>query len=307
MSLTYKDQYDTKGYVIVRGLLTQSEIRHYTQQLEMLSGITRENYYNCKESLLTSAQQNALWDRVDGISQISEFWSLIFHKRLLSVVKELLGEKVCYLQHTDLLVGNSNFTWHRDNVHRVLGKGSDWEDSLTPYALVRCAFYLQSYEESHFKLGLIPGSHRANKPVSLATKLSEAWVQIVRKLSYINPSLQKWAKNAEWIKTEPGDCILFDPRLLHSGSSIIGPKYSMILAYGIENVHYYNHYNYYRHMREDLALEDLPTELVTLLKTASLYPQQLPSYAYIPYTYSPSLIHKSVGLTGNKSQLRKNS
>ena len=153
MNSTYKEQYNTQGYVIVRGLLTQEEIRNYTEQLEMLSGITRVDYHKKKENLLTSGQQNALWDKVDGISQISGFWPLIFHQHLLSVVKEILGEKVCYLQHTDLLVGFSNFTWHRDNVNRILNQGSDWDESKAPYALLRCAFYLQS-SAIHQSVGL---------------------------------------------------------------------------------------------------------------------------------------------------------
>ena len=45
------------------------------------------------------------------------------------------------------------------------------------------------------------------------------------------------------LKTSPGDCIVFDQRLLHAGGVLRGakPKYSMFLAYGADNLHSRNH------------------------------------------------------------------
>ena len=69
-----------------------------------------------------------------------------------------------------------------------------------------------------------------------------AWTEA---LSYLLPMARTWAAHAEWVATQPGDRILFDPRTLHSWSYITGPKYSMFLAFGVENSHYYNHHNYF--------------------------------------------------------------
>jgi len=78
----------------------------------------------------------------------------------------------------------------------------------------------------------------------------------------------------KWIRTNPGDIIIFDPRLLHRGSYITGPKYSMFIAYGIENEHYTNYNDYYLKTRKDLNYSAMPKKLAEQLKAANLYPKE---------------------------------
>jgi hypothetical protein len=74
-----------------------------------------------------------------------------------------------------------------------------------------------------------------------------------------------------WIKTEPGDCVIFNQRLLHSASRITGPKYSIFLSYGAPNEHSRNHRRYYMYERPDIGYGDYPTELAQKLQEAGLY------------------------------------
>ena len=46
-------------------------------------------------------------------------------------------------------------SWHRDNVNRTYGVGSDWDEARHPYQIVRVDIYLQRYEESQSRLGFI--------------------------------------------------------------------------------------------------------------------------------------------------------
>jgi hypothetical protein len=290
-----RDQLNRDGFVIIRDFLTDQEAQHYVSQLEALSTITRSDLESRSTGRGFSGSGSATsWNLPDGVSKTPAFWPLILDERLVSTVKELLGLEIRFLQHTDLHVGFSAISWHRDSVSRTFGVGPDWDEANEPYQLVRVGVYLQSYEESNFRLGFIKGSHRPATEVTLGRKFTEAKINWMGALSYLSPKVQMWAANAEWVATEPGDCIIFDPRTIHSGSYITGPKYSMFVAYGIENKHFYNHYNYYRHVRTELNYQELTPELVGKLKTAGLYPENIPVYDQIEGAWTPTPVLKNV-------------
>ncbi len=287
-----------KGYVLIKQLLSEAEAQFYIEKLENLSQIKRN------EAAAAGAKGNlgqrgltTSWSTTDGVTKTSDFWPIIFNERLLTVVRELLGQDIRFLQHTDLHVGFSAISWHRDNVSRTFGVGPDWDETKDPYALVRVGIYLQTFQESQFKLGFISGSHiPVNKP-SLSRRFNELKLNWLGVLSYVFTNIQRWVSNAEWIATEPGDCIIFDPRTTHSGSYIKGPKYSIFVAYGRENIHFYHHQNYYRHVRPELHYQDPAPELVKQLKVANLYPEERPVFdkidgAWVPPATLQNLIAK---------------
>ena len=268
-----RNQLQERGYVVVRRLLSKEEAAHYVHLLEARSGIQAGAYQKAAAGRGFSRKGiGGAWNLPDGVSKTADFWELITHERLLAVVRALLGPDVRYLQHSDLHVGFSAVAWHRDNVNRKFNVGSDWDETAEPYRLVRVGIYLQEHAVSNFELGLIDGSHRPAASVSWGRRLTEARLQALGALSYAFAPLRRWAANAAWIATDPGDCIIFDPRCIHSGSYITGPKYSMFLAYGIENRHFAQHYNYYRRVRTELNYQDLAPELVAHLQAADLYP-----------------------------------
>ncbi|MCB0167704.1 MAG: phytanoyl-CoA dioxygenase family protein [Anaerolineae bacterium] len=292
---TLQEQLKNQGFVVIRQFLSNQEVDFYVNKLEERSGITKENF-NAQGAGRGFDQKGrqASWNLPDGVSKSPDFWPLIYHERLISTVRDLLGPDIRFLQHTDLHVGFSAVAWHRDSVNRKFGKGPDWDESQAPYKMVRVGLYLQSHAESSFKLGFIKGSHRPATNITLGRRLSETQITWMGALSYLSPKAQLWAANAEWIATEPGDCIIFDPRTLHSGSYITGPKYSMFVAYGIENVHFYHHQNYYRHLRSELNYGDLAPELTQTLKAKGLYPDQFPVYADIKGAWTPAPVLKSL-------------
>jgi ectoine hydroxylase-related dioxygenase (phytanoyl-CoA dioxygenase family) len=284
-----REQFERQGFVVVRQLLSAAEAEHYIAILERQSEITRSDFKNkfSGRGFDRKGGQTA-WNLPDGVSKTPDFWPIIWHERLVAVARELLGPELRYLQHSDLQVGFSAISWHRDNVNRTLGHGPDWDETDQPYRLVRVGIYLQRFEESSFKLGFIPGSQRAPAHISLAHKLTEAKLKWLGGLSYVFAGLQMRASNAEWLATEPGDAVIFDPRTLHSGSYISGPKYSLFVAYGLENKHFYNHQNYYRHIRTELNYQDLVPDLVQKLTAAGLCPGQTPAYDPIQGAWVPA-------------------
>ena len=263
------------GFNVIRGLLSDTEVRHYRQQIQALAGVNDKQF------------GEEVFECPDGVSKNKDFWPLITTSRLIEAIQELLGPTARYTQHSDLHVHRTG-GWHRDCACRTYGIGPDGE----PYQVVRVAIYLQSYQESGSSLGVVPGSHRFEQ--HLSDEEWQHWTRCQQKASFsqrIRRKLGLW-KNPPlpdrqmvmwtdpdkvrpsfpvWIKTEPGDCIVFDQRLYHSASPVHGPKYAVYLSYSPDNQHARNHMSYYRHFRKDLGYEDLNPELAAILKERDLF------------------------------------
>ena len=288
-----KKEFEERGYFVVRGMLSLDEASHYRAEIQKLSGVGDEDF-NTKKFTCP-----------DGASKNTPFWPLIYHERLLKTIRTILGSAVRYTQHSDLhahmaskpsVPGGLVEGWHRDSACREFNVGSDWDESLGPYSIVRVAIYLQTYAESGSSLGVVPGSHRYEEKLTgnarrLWTRLLGAEYRIKRVLwrmglseepYYYHPWFHHRCKPVRWpilsrptdpvwIKTEPGDCIIFNQRLYHSASPIVGPKYAVYLSYATENEHSRNHLRYYRYLRKDLNYGPIDPELADILKEHDLF------------------------------------
>ncbi len=289
---TLRDEFEHRGYVVVRGLLSFSEADRYRAAIQELSGIHDRDY----------------GDRVfacpDGITQNRQFWPLIDNPRLLEVTRALLGPTARYTQHSDIHVNRAGRAaspmefggWHRDCACREFNVGPDWDESVGPYRVTRVAIYLQTYAESRSSLGVVPGSHRFEQKLlgndrRVWTRVLAAEYRAKRALwqmglagepNYYHPWFQhrtsavRWpifSRPAEpvWVKTEPGDAVIFNQRLYHSPSAIVGPKYALYLSYSPEDEHARNHLRYYRYHRSDLSYSPIPEELAQRLRENDLF------------------------------------
>src|SRR5262249_29231117 len=142
MSRPMRARFAEDGFVVVRALLTPSEVASYIEQLRRLAGAARR------------------WTEPDGVNRHPEFWPILFNERLLAAVRELFGHGVRYLPHNDLHVGFSSFSWHRDSVTRTFGDGADWDETEVTYQIARVGIYLQRFDDTQFKIGFVKGSHR---------------------------------------------------------------------------------------------------------------------------------------------------
>lgn len=255
-------QFQQQGFVHLPGLLSSAEVRTYRAALEATSR---------KSAAKEHARRS--WTLPDGVSRTRAFWPLTIHPQVVQAARSILGSDAKYLKHTDLHVGFSGGGWHRDSAHRTFGVGSDWQEEDCRYQILRVGLYLQSYAESGFALGLVPGSHQHE---SRLTRLELAWPP-ARWLNKQVLRLRLLTAPVKWIRTEPGDAIVFDPRVLHTGSHIRGEKFGIFMAYGIENRHAREHFNYYHQTRPDLGYEPLEAELAGALELHNLLPQMLRS------------------------------
>lgn len=271
-----------RGFVVVRGLLASDEVAHYRALLLETSGIDPLEHRS-------TGRGTSGWNVTDGVTKSPDFWDLIFHERLRAAVSDALDGDIRYLQHSDLQVGFSAIAWHRDNVNRTYGEGPDWDESDGPYGLVRVGIYLQEFGQSGFRLGFIPGSHRLDRSLSPSALRRREWgFKLQGGAAYLGPRFQRFTRSSVWIATEPGDAIVFDPRILHSGSYIRGLKLSMFVGYGIQNRHFADLRNYYLHVRRELGYQPIPDALAVRLQREGLYPEAIVDSDDVEGAYRPA-------------------
>lgn len=275
MSRTINEQFTEDGFIVVRGLLAPRDVAFYIDRLKALSGGVPR------------------WTEPDGVNRHPDFWPIIFNERLLASVRAIFGSEIRYLPHNDLHVGFSSFSWHRDSVNRTVGEGPDWDESREPYRIARVGIYLQRFEGSQFKLGIVKGSHRPGRVSERQRRVlrrTGAAVNVVSGLSGIDFV----GEDADWIATEPGDCVIFDPRCLHTGTRFHGEKYSIFVAYGIENTHFRNHWHYYLRLRPDLGYAPVDAALAERLSAAGLLAGEPPADLNIDEAWIPSSAYRYV-------------
>jgi ectoine hydroxylase-related dioxygenase (phytanoyl-CoA dioxygenase family) len=261
-------EFQERGFVVLKSLLDPGLVEACVQRLEAVSGRTRASFGGYAAAGRGHSVAGG-WTLPDGVSRRRELWELIFLAPLLAAVRDMLGPEARFLQHTDLHVGFSAVTWHRDSVQRRFGAHGDWNESREPYRLARVGFYLQ-HADSGFRLGLIPGSHRAGSLDAPTLRMLDRRTHPLRQGLAFLLGRDPVAGRAEHVPLEAGDAIVFDPRILHSGGAIRGPKFSAFLAYGVPSHHFARHLHYYRHVREDLGYRALDPDLVARLRQASL-------------------------------------
>ena len=282
--MSRRERLGRDGYVVIPGLLTTEEARYYRSEIQKLSSVGDADFGTKR------------FECADGVSRNRQFWPLINHPKLVPIIQELLGPTARYTQHSDLHAHRGGVGWHRDSACRSFGEGPDWDESQEPYQVMRVAIYLQTYAESHSSLGVIPGSHRYEQLIggreaavwrrwiALREIVNSGWSKLTRgerlphemrlqnfpdKLVGTRPRLGSlpWPppQSPVWIRTEPGDCVIFNQRLYHSASPMTGPKYAVFLSYAAENAHARNHLGYYRYFRRDLNYGPLDPELAAQL------------------------------------------
>lgn len=264
------NSFQRDGYTVIRSLFSPEQIDFYKRQLEKLSAGRGQKY-----------------TLPDGVCRNRAFWDVIFNPKILEAARAILGENIKFLQHNDLHVGFSSFHWHRDSVCRTFGKGPDWDESAEPYRLLRVGIYLQQ-SSGGFRLGMVQGTHRPDRLPEAERQFIENNIGGLSKVKTMFGAKDPLNDRADWIATGPGDCVIFDPRVIHTGSNFEGTKYSFFVAYGVENGHFRNHYNYYRYLREDLNYQPLHPELAKRLQETGLYAHETADVPFIEDAWLPS-------------------
>ena len=226
-----KDLFFKNGYCVIRNILSDEEVNQYKKNIKIIS-----KKIDAKV--------------VIGIHNYSEYWSIIAHKKILKVIKKLLGsEDIKYLyssatRHEDKT--SWSWSWHRDNPCRIFGAGADWNEKEI-YNCVRVGVYLNSYDEVKSGINFLPASHLKRYTLSNLLRIfhhktknsNNVVIKFIREIFEPLIGIN--------IKTDQGDCVFFLAPLLHSAiphqSSVM--RDAIFLTYGTDNIHSKNYVNYW--------------------------------------------------------------
>ena len=230
--------FERDGYCLVRSLFSDAEAANWRDRINAVFGLPGE-------PAATAAIAGTTHTLADGVTTREEFWPVIFNDHLLASVRDLIGNDIRYTQHSDLHINLPGGRWHRDSACRDFGVGHDWDEREQPYRVVRVAIYLSDFANSGSSLIVLPGSHRHESAIN--RKEYTAWnkARTFTRRHGRNDLVPHWFFSAtrRVIRTQPGDCVIFDQRLMHAGGVLNGrePKYAIYLSYGLDNSHSRNH------------------------------------------------------------------
>ena len=244
ISITPKEKADFQqhGFFQLRGFLDKNDVNYYLERVNHVLGLAKNHH-------LISTADKVTHTMADGVTKNSQLWPLIFDPQLLKTVRYLVGEDIKYTQHSDIHVNLPAGRWHRDNAHRNFAQGPDWKSDTETYGVVRIAIYLSSFTSSGSSLLVLPGSHRKETFVNRQEYVLWNHLRSLARKKQMNEIVPHtfFSRRYLRLKTIPGDCIIFDQRLMHAGGRLRGllPKYAIYMSYGLNNSHAINHRDFF--------------------------------------------------------------
>lgn len=190
-----KDQFNNDGYLLVPQVLDEKEVATLrtalVTHLESLFGTDRS-----EPRFVT-----------DVFSRFPDIRWLLFHDRVLSVLRSLLGDDFAVLRETSVHLNNYSSGWHRDTESQEqAGQAFHWDDD---YLMVEAAFYLQENDDEFGGgLDVYPGSHKAPDPPETVKN------KALRRLR-AKTGMKLGADDFVRVPSKPGDLVIFDFRTRH--------------------------------------------------------------------------------------------
>ena len=91
--------------------------------------------------------------------ELRDYEFLIFNKKIIKIVKQILGENICYFGESNMQSGEGDRGFHSDNriVDRENPDGEDWKGE---YPLIRIGLYLNDTRGYSGGVKIMPKSHK---------------------------------------------------------------------------------------------------------------------------------------------------
>lgn len=265
LSADARAAFERDGYYLLRPLFDADEAAQWCERINTVFELPTG-------AAATAAIAGNTITLADGVTTNEAFWPVIFNERLLATTRALLGDDIRYTQHSDLHINLPGGRWHRDSACRDFGVGPDWDESQAPYRVVRIAIYLTDYRNSGSSIVVLPGSHRSETAIERREYVSWNKLRTALRRRGRNDWLPHWflSRPRKVIRTQPGDCVIFDQRLMHAGGVLHGPqpKYAIYLSYGLDNRHSQNHRAFF--LDRPTYSRDLPPALGAQLAESGL-------------------------------------
>jgi hypothetical protein len=267
-----KNMFENKGYFVVRNLLSNNEVTEFSKEIDKLYDL--EYKKNIKVRM--------------GIHPYEKFWSIINNKKLIDSLNKIFDKKFNFLYQAGILqtIEGKEYLHHRDNPCRKFGVGPDWEDNSN-YKIARVGIYLQNYAQTKFHLNLIPYSHKKKYSIREFFRFFHKKTRYLNKIRKLRNIFPKYFGNS--IKTNPGDCIIFDPRIYHSPSPHSGKRQAIFLSYGEDNQHSDNYITYFTKLRSGMEYSSIGENFFQFLNEKNLYKPLNPEITSIEGAFTKEL------------------
>ena len=218
------------GYIHLKNFFNKQEVDTFLQAIE-------------KKKLIIEREN------VDRYFDIEDFWEFICHKKMLDLIRLLIGKKINYLHSSNMLSDSIDLkkelhSWHRDNPCRRTGYGPDW-DTKEKYNVVSSIVYLTNTDST---LNVIKKSHFGNYRFSISNVLRTIHLRLrkFRSLTFFREFIRKIIGTN--LKYESGDLIVFYANLYHGRAVQKDMKDSfrslIIARYGDDSMHSKTFLNY---------------------------------------------------------------
>jgi len=267
--LSEKEFFKKNGYLILKNTFKKNEINDLIFKIKKTFNID-----HLSDSEICKSKKS--YKLTDGVTKTNLLWSLIYNDTIIKTIKSIYDDDICYAQHSDLHINNRGGRWHRDSRCRVFGKGTDWDEAKVKYGIVRVAIYLSDFKTSNSSVIIFPRSHKfENFFQKFEFRLINKIISFLKKYN-IQEYFPNFSITRKLVKhdTNAGDILIFDQRVVH-GSGNIGiskkiPKYSIFLAYGLNNKHTINHKKYYVDEKDLDYQKTIDPELLNILRNNKL-------------------------------------
>ena len=150
MSTNYINEYNQKGYVLIRNLMDASEIEQYKHQVEIA---TKQRKILDKRTLKDKSEYEQSFIQCQNLwEDFPEVRNLTFHKKITSTAAKLLGVDTIRIWHDQALIkepGGRETDIHHDKPYWPIKENK----SITAW------IPLVEINENNGQLGFFPGSH----------------------------------------------------------------------------------------------------------------------------------------------------
>ena len=151
------EKFQSDGYVVVRDVLPKSEIMAIRDAAEIIRHKSSES----GGTLYDDKYPDASFIRGDlcSFNELAPFDYLVFNKKILDIVKSLIGDELVYFGESSTQNGIAIRGFHKDSrlCDREDASGLDWQGT---YPLVRVGIYLHDCDIYSGGVKMIPGSHK---------------------------------------------------------------------------------------------------------------------------------------------------
>ena len=190
MSTNYINEYNQKGYVLIRNLMDASEIEQYKHQVEIA---TKQRKILDKRTLKDKSEYEQSFIQCQNLwEDFPEVRNLTFHKKITSTAAKLLGVDTIRIWHDQALIkepGGRETDIHHDKPYWPIKENK----SITAW------IPLVEINENNGQLGFFPGSHLDENERFInifSGKVSSDDLAEVTQINEIQP---------EYISLKPGD------------------------------------------------------------------------------------------------------